>query len=474
MAGDHALARAFGRVVSVKPHEVGGLLASFLTVFCMFTGYSVLRPVRETMGITQGVANLPYLFWATFAGMLLVQPLYGWLTSRYRRTTFLPWVYLFFALNLVGFWVWFGVQADHTWIARTYYVWLSVFNLFVVAVFWSLMADVFTREQAGRMFAFIAAGISTGGLVGPLLTTQLAERIGTINLLLVAVAMLGLSIVFMLRVIAWQRQWGETGGAAAAAAAADSAVASMTATGAQAAGPGASGSPTATAAARREDIDRPLGGSAWAGFRQVVSSPYLVLIALFVFLLTWISTFLYLEQAALVEKTFASRDARTEFFGRIDFWVQALSLALQTLLFSRLFKRFGFGVLLLSMPVLMTLGYAAFALAPTFAVFVVVMMIRRIGEYGITRPCRDMLWTIVPRAEKYKAKSLVDTFVYRGGDAISASVHKLLTTFGGLGTSGVAWFGAATAIVWAAVAFALARRNAREANRSGDAATAGA
>jgi AAA family ATP:ADP antiporter len=323
------------------------------------------------------------------------------------------------------------------------------------------------------MFAFIAAGISTGGLVGPLLTTQLAERIGTINLLLVAVVMLGLSIVFMLRVIAWQRRHGETGGAAPAAAPAGGAmpVSGAALAGAGAAEPGArvGGSPATT---RREDVDRPLGGSAWAGFRQVVSSPYLVLIALFVFLLTWISTFLYLEQAALVERTFASRDERTEFFGRIDFWVQAISLLLQTLVFSRLFKRFGFSVLLLSMPVLMTLGYAAFALAPTFAVFVVVMMIRRIGEYGITRPCRDMLWTIVPREEKYKAKSLVDTFVYRGGDAISASLHKLLTTFGGLGTSGIAWFGAGTAIVWAAVAFALARRNAREANRSGDGAAA--
>jgi AAA family ATP:ADP antiporter len=428
-----ALARAFGRVVSVKPHEVGGLLASFATVFCMFTAYALMRPVRETMGITSGVENLPYLFWATFVGMLLVQPVYGWLTSRYRRTKFLPYVYLFFCLNLVGFWLWFELQADHTWIARAYYVWLSVFNLFVVAVFWSLMADVFSREQAGRMFAFIAAGISTGGLVGPLISGWLAEPIGTINLLLVGAALLALSIVFMLRVTAWHRRYGEN-----------------------VAGPGA---------ATGDDRDRPLGGTAWAGFRMVVTSPYLMLIAAFVFLLTWISTFLYLEQAALVAETFATRDERTAFFGRIDFWVQALSLTLQTLVFSRLFKRFGFTALLLSMPVLMTAGYAAFALAPTFAVFVGVMMVRRIGEYGITRPCRDMLWTIVPREQKYKAKSLVDTFVYRGGDAISASVHKVLTTVGGLGTSGIAWFGAATAIAWGLVAFALARRNAREAER---------
>jgi AAA family ATP:ADP antiporter len=279
------------------------------------------------------------------------------------------------------------------------------------------------------MFGFIAAGISTGGLVGPLISGWLAKPIGTINLLLVAAALLGLSIAFMLRVTAWHRAHGES----------------------------PSGAPAST------DRDRPLGGSAWAGFRQVASSPYLVLIALFVFLLTWISTFLYLEQAALVAKTFATRDERTEFFGRIDFWVQAISLTLQTLLFSRLFKRFGFTTLLLSMPVLMTAGYAAFALAPTFAVFVAVMMVRRIGEYGITRPCRDMLWTIVPREQKYKAKSLVDTFVYRGGDAISASVHKVLTGVFGLGTSGVAWFGAATALTWGVVAWALARSNAREA-----------
>jgi ATP:ADP antiporter, AAA family len=441
---ENALTRAFGRVVSVRPHEVRGLIASFLTVFCMFTGYAVLRPVRETMGITQGVENIPYLFWGTFVAMLFVQPIYGWLTSRYRRTTFLPWVYLFFCLNLLGFWLWFELQADHTWIARAYYVWLSVFVLFVVAVFWSLMADVFTREQAGRMFAFIAAGISTGGLVGPLLTTQLAERIGTIDLLLVAVALLALSVVFMLQVTAWHRRHGENRP-----------------------DPGGSTEPPARAdasAARRDanDVDRPLGGTAWAGFRQVVASPYLALIAAFVFLLTWVSTFLYLEQAAIVERTFATRDARTEFFGRIDFWVQALSLLLQTLLFSRLFRWFGFRTLLLSMPVLMALGYAAFALAPTFAVFVAVMMIRRIGEYGITRPSRDMLWTIVPREEKYKAKSLVDTFVYRGGDAISASIHKLLTGVGGLGTSGVAWFGAATAVAWGLVAYALAQRNGRE------------
>jgi AAA family ATP:ADP antiporter len=435
--GDDAISRAFGRVVSAKPHELGGLLASFATVFCMFTSYSLLRPVRETMGITSGVENIPYLWWGTFVGILLVQPLYGWLTSRYRRTTFLPWVYLFFVLNLVGFWLWFHANEDHTWIARAYYVWLSVFNLFVVAVFWSLMADVFTREQAGRLFGFIAAGFSSGGLVGALLGGTLAKPVGTINLLLIAAALLGLSIWFMQRVTAWHRAYGEDRSSEE--------------------GPAIGASPA--------DRDRPLGGSAWAGFRQVLSSRYLVLIAAFVFLLTWISTFLYLEQAALVAKTFATSDERTAFFGTLDFWVQVVALGLQALLFSRLSEWFGFRAMLLSMPVLMIVGYAAFALTPTFTVFVVVMMVRRIGEYAITRPCRDMLWTTVPREQKYKAKGLIDTFVYRGGDAISASLHKLLTTVAGFGTVGIAWVGAITSIAWAFVALALSRESGEEAPR---------
>ena len=143
------------------------MLLAAICVFFMFSAYSVLRPIRETMGITSGVSTLPALFWGTFVVMLAVQPVYGWLTSRFRRSAFLPWVYLFFVLNILGFYVWFNAQADHTWIARVYFVWLSVFNLFVVAVFWSLMADVFNREQAGRLFGFIAAGISLGGLAGP-------------------------------------------------------------------------------------------------------------------------------------------------------------------------------------------------------------------------------------------------------------------------------------------------------------------
>jgi AAA family ATP:ADP antiporter len=406
--------------VNAEPHELPGLLAAFLTVFAMFSSYSILRPIRETMGLTSGVETLPALFWGTFIAMLAAQPLYGWLTSRFRRSTFLPWVYLFFILNILGFYGWFNAQADHTWIARVYFIWVSVFNLFVVAVFWSLMADVFSREQAGRLFGVIAAGLSLGGLFGPFLGKQLAQPIGTINLLLVSATLLAIGLAGMMRILAWHRAYGENT-------------------------PGG------------EDRDAKLGGDALAAFRQVVRSPYLALIAVFVLLLTWASTFLYLEQQALVAQVFLDRDARTEFFNTIDFWVQAASLFVQLFLFGRLFRWFGLRPLLVLVPLLMTLGYATLALNPTFAVLVGVMIVRRVGEYSIARPSRDTLYTVVTREEKYKAKSLIDTFVYRGGDATSASLHAFLKSTFGLGLSGIAWVGAGMAAVWALVAFSLGR-----------------
>jgi len=164
---DRVMNQLLRRLVVLQPGEAPVLLASFATLLCMFSSYTILRPVRDALGITSGLENIPYLFWGVFVVMLLLQPLYGWLTSRFPRSVFLPWVYGFFAANLLIFWVWFRVQADHLWIARTYFVWVSVFNLFVVAAFWSLMADVFSREQAGRLFGFIWAGASTGGLIGP-------------------------------------------------------------------------------------------------------------------------------------------------------------------------------------------------------------------------------------------------------------------------------------------------------------------
>ena len=415
------------RLVVLQPGEAPALLASFATLLCTFSSYTILRPVRDAMGVTSGLEKIPYLFWGVFVVMLLLQPVYGWLTSRYPRRVFLPWVYGFFALNLMGFYVWFHLQADHTWIARTYFVWVSVFNLFVVAAFWSLMADVFTREQAGRVFGFIWAGASTGGLIGPVIAHELAVPLGAINLLPISAGLLLLSLVSMWQIFRWQRHQRVEGPAAAASAA----------------------EPARTEAA--------LGGSMFAAFTQVVRSPYLLGIAAFVLLMTWISTFLYLEQQSFVAKVFTSADERTRFFAGIDFWVQAASLVGQLLLFGRLFKWVGLRVMLAAVPLIMTAGYAIFALAPRFMVLVVVYAVRRVGDYALTRPCRDALYTVVSREEKYKAKSLIDTFVYRGGDATSGTLYQALTHSYGVGPSGVGWVGAAISAVWTVLALALGR-----------------
>jgi ATP:ADP antiporter, AAA family len=417
------------RLVVLQPGEAPALLASFATLFFMFASYTILRPVRDALGITSGLEKIPYLFWGVFIVMLVLQPLYGWLTSRFPRAVFLPWVYGFFIANLLGFYLWFRLEADHTWIARTYFVWVSVFNLFVVAAFWSLMADLFTREQAGRVFGFIWAGASTGGLIGPFIAHELAVPVGAINLLPISAALLTVSLVLMISVIRLQRR--------------------------QAAATRVEGTPQADAA---------LGGSVWAAFAQVVRSPYLLGIALFVLLMTWVSTFLYLEQQAFVAKAFATADERTRFFGGIDFWVQAASLLMQLLLFGRLFKWVGLRAMLVSVPVIMTAGYALVALAPRFMVLVVVYAVRRVGDYALTRPCRDALFTVVSREEKYKAKSLIDTFVYRGGDALSGSLYKELTGSFGAGPAAIGWLGAAIAALWSVLALALGK--AQEQRRS--------
>jgi len=423
------------RLVVLQPGEAPALLASFATLLCMFSSYTILRPVRDALGITSGLDKIPYLFWGVFVVMLLLQPVYGWLTSRFPRTVFLPWVYAFFAANLIAFYLWFRLQQDHTWIARAYFVWVSVFNLFVVAAFWSLMADVFNREQAGRLFGFIWAGASTGGLIGPAIDNRFAVPIGAINLLPISAGLLLLSLVFMRQVIGWQRR------AAAAA------------------GPGAAPpAPGSASAPRTEDA---LGGGIWAAFTQVVRSPYLLGIAAFVMLMTWVSTFLYLEQQAFVAKAFHSADDRAAFFGGIDFWVQAASLIIQLLVFGRLFKWFGLRTVLATVPVIITVGYALFAAAPRFMVLVVVYAVRRVGDYALTRPCRDALFTVVSREEKYKAKSLIDTFVYRGGDALSGSLYKELTGSIGAGPAAIGWLGAAISALWTVLALALGRAQER-------------
>lgn len=432
----HTTPTLISRLTNIRPNERRPLLLAFLAAFLMFTGYMMLRPVRETMGVTAGVRALPALFWATFVVTLLMQPLYGWALSQFSRRLVLPGIYLVIAFTMLAFHAWFHLEADHTWIARAWFVWVSVFNLFITAALWSTMVDAFSREEASRLFGFVAGGLSLGGLAGPALAALLAKPIGTVNLLLIASAFFVAAAIVMWLLIRSSRHIARDDSASESTMAAES------------------------------DM---LRVSTWDAFRQLLKSRYLLGIALFVMLLTFVTTVLYVEQQRIVGASIAGRDAQTTYFATVDFWVQAGALTLQFLLFPHLLRWFGFRNMLIAIPLLMALVFAGLAMAPSLVVITAAMMIRRIGEYGITRPCREILFIVVSPGEKYLAKNLIDTFVYRGGDAISASLHAgvvALAAGTAVAASAAGIFGIAIALAWMILALWLAAAYARRGEKA--------
>ncbi|MER0043779.1 MFS transporter [Pseudomonas sp. MGal98] len=411
------------RAINAQPAELTAALAGFALFFCLFCGYFMLRPIRESMGIQAGVENLQWLFTATFVVMLLAVPLFAWLNSRVPRIRFIDWVYGFFCLNLLGFAVAFSLMADSLWLARVFYVWISVYNLFVVSVAWSLMADVFDSPQAKRLFAFIAAGASVGGLAGPALSTLLVGSIGASGLVMLAAGLLAGALALKHYLMLW-REWAGAGR------------------------PGAS---------QAESPRRPVAGNPFSGMTRVFTSPYLLGICAFVILLATVTTFLYFEQARLVAERFPDRDAQVQVFGLIDFVVQAGALLAQLFITGRVAQRLGVRSLLAAVPLLMCVGFLALALAPTFAVLAGLMIVRRIGEYAFVRPGREMLFAPLDAESKYKAKNFIDTVVYRGGDALSGWAKSLIDMLG-YGVALIALIGAVCAALWGLLGWYLGGR----------------
>lgn len=407
---------------NVAPRERPLVLMGATMFFLLFTGYFMLRPVRETMGIAGGVDNLQWLFTATFVATLVALPLFGWLASKAQRRRILPWAYAFFALNLVAFAVGFVRNPDDIWAARTFYVWLSVFNLLAISLAWSVLADLLAAPEAKRLFAIIAAGASLGGLTGPILGTLLVAPFGHAGLLVISAVLLALSAVAAVALHRWRDR---------------------------------NPIPDREAAPRA----KPLGGHPFAGATAVFAQPYLAAIALFVVLLAVVNTFLYFEQARLVAETFPDRIRQTQVFGLIDTVVQSLTLLIQIFLTGRIAQRFGIGALLVAVPLVMAAGFLWLAMAPVFAVLAVIMVVRRVGEYALVRPGREMLYTVVDPEEKYKAKSFIDTVVYRGGDAIGGWVKRALDVLAEHPAAAML-IGAAIALGWAATGAWLGRREA--------------
>ncbi|MGH8197241.1 MAG: NTP/NDP exchange transporter [Steroidobacteraceae bacterium] len=422
MSAASLVERGVSRAVDVRPAEIGGLLAAFAYHFLLFTAYYILRPLRDSMGVTGGVENLDDLFGYTLLGMVLAVPLFGWISGRFRRAVFLPWTYLFFVLQIVGFWALFTVHSDDTTTARVFFVWVSVFNLFVVSVFWSFMADLFDKEQGKRLFALITAGASVGAMSGSAITTFLAESVGDVNLLLVSAALLASTLLLMRYLLGWSTRQERHGA---------------------------------------QVEERPIGGNPFAGLKRVFTSKYLSGIAAFVFLMAAVNTFLYLQQAELLSIHYPEGSERTAFLGGIELTMSVTTLVLQLFAVGRLTQRAGVARMIVLVPLFVIAGFLLIAASPTLVTLVGVFIARRVGQYAIVRPCREMLYTTVDRESKYKAKNVNDTLVYRTSDFVVAKGHDAFVSAFAASLTWVAWLGAGVAALWALVAWMLGRAHER-------------
>jgi AAA family ATP:ADP antiporter len=412
------------RLVAVEDNEVRPMLWATLYYFLVLAAYFVIRPIRDEAGVAGGVRNLPWLFLGTLLGMLLIHPLFAALVSRLPRNRFIPLAYTFFALNLVVFWFVFQLLSAEQgiWTGRVFWVWTSVFNLFVVSIFWSLMADLFRPDQAARLFGFIAVGGTVGAAVGSSMTAFLASRITPTHLLLVSATLLVLAML---------------------AAGQLARVASKS----ERQRPGSSDS----------SADEPVGGGLLDGIRLVLSSSYLLGIVGYMLLYTITATFLYFQQAEIVEVSFADRAARTVFFARIDVAVNTLTALIQVFFSGRIVRSLGIALSLAALPLVCVLGFAALGLAPTLVAVAVFQILRRTSNYAIARPCREMLFTVLPRNAKYKAKNFIDTFIYRVGDQVGAWSYTGLGALG-LGAATISLVAVPLAGVWLGIGLWLGRR----------------
>lgn len=404
------------RSIDLRPGELTALLISFTYFFSLLCAYYIIRPLRDEMGILGGIKNLPWVFTGTFVVILAMVPLYGWVSSRYPRRKFLPIVYAFFIFNLFVFYFLLHFQVSPAHIAQSFFIWVSVFNLFVVSVFWSFMNDIYDKDQAKRLFGAIAAGGTVGALCGPLLTTALAQPLGTHNMLIFSAVLLLIPVACIKKLSHWFKHQPQ----------------SITDTSYQEA----------------------MGGHWFAGFTLVIKSPYLLGIALLILIFSTLSTFLYFQQAQIIQDTFSNSAERTSVFAMIDLAVNSLTIFIQIFLTGRIVKSLGLAWTLALVPLFLVVGFIMLSISPVIAVLVVVQVLRRAGNYAVMRPAREMLYVVLGREEKYKAKNFIDTVVYRGGDAVSAWIYDAMRSFG-LSLGQIAIIAAPIAGLWALIAYRL-------------------
>ena len=413
------ISRLLKRVSKIEAHEVNATLSSFLFVVILMSAYYILRPVRDAMASDWSDAEVSWLWTINFFISTAVVALYGVAVSRFRFQLLVPTVYGFFALTFVVFYVAASGSVDRILIDKAFYVWVSVFSLLHISVFWSFMSDLFNKEQAGRLFGIIAAGASVGGLIGPAIPSFFSESLGTDNLMLIASGMLLLPIpiIFYLQSLKSSELYNED--------------------------------------FISQNAPAKIGGNPFAGFKLFFSNPYLLAIALFIFLYTGISSFVYFELKNLLADF--SRPERTAVWAQMDLAVNTLSIATGLFATGRIMSKFGMPVTIALVPVLICIGLIVIAISPVMAVVVGLQILRRAGNYAVTRPAREMLFTRVDRETRFKAKPVIDIVAYRGGDTIMAWLFTGLTQGLGLGLASVALVGAGIAALWTLVALYLGR-----------------
>lgn len=408
------------RIVSnIEGHEIKAVVGSFLFVIVLMTAYYILRPVRDAMASDWTDAEVSWLWTLNFFISTAVVAAYGVLVSRFRLRLLVPSIYAIFALTFLSFYALISTMADRTLVDKSFYVWVSVFSLFHISVFWSFMSDLFSKEQAGRLFGIIAAGASVGGLVGPSIPSFFSASLGTDNLMLLASAMLlvPIPIIFYLQSLKSSDLHNES------------------------------------LAPQTPQIK--IGGNPFAGFKLFFSNPYLLAIGLFILLYTGISSFVYFELKNLLSDL--SRAERTAVWAQMDLVVNVLSIAVGLFATGRIVGKFGMPVTIALIPVLICAGLIIVAVSPFLGAVVALQVIRRAGNYAVTRPAREVLFTRVDREARFKAKPVIDIVAYRGGDMLMAWFFTGLTQGLGLGLAAVAAVGAGIAALWSIVGIYLGR-----------------
>lgn len=421
-------ANIIDKLFGIERGEYVAVAWSFAYFFCILSSYYIVRPVRETMAVGSGPQTIPYLFIGTFIAMMFATSIFGWIASRFPRRVFLPWVYLFFSANIAIFWVVFTQAIDSgestIWLGRAYFVWVGVFNLFVVSVFWSFMADIYTREQGRRLFGIISAGGSVGAILGGIGTSAMVTTVGTHNMLPVAGVLLLLSLICITQLRKWviSEHADEVDETAAS--------------------------------------DKPLGGSAFAGITHMLSSNYFIAIAITSLIASTLGAALYMFAAELVEVEIPNVDERTRFFSNMNVAANLMTVMFQAFAVKQVVQRFGIGRALVLMPIVSAIGFALLAMDPVLAVVAILTVARRAVGFGFSKPGTDMLYSVVTPEEKYKTKNFIDTAIYRGGDVIGTWFIRSMSA---LGIAGISVVMIPIAVFWAFVSLWLGRDYKRRA-----------